>query len=125
MVDIAVGVIVSVDVPCGVTIGGGGTVAVLPPPQPAVLNNASSVIAAKAVPNAKPLVCAVVRRSVFLTSHARNIMMSASIGRLRTPPRGVRRGAFKNGNSAALPLVVTVTDRGAGLPFESCSVEGT
>ena len=121
--DIAVGVITIVEVPGGVTMGGGVTAA-LPPPQPATPNATQRTTAPSAPLKINCLLSAALPNvptclKVIKTSNA-----SASKGNTRSPPNGLNRTRIVGGKMAP-PLVETVMVNSAGAPFATDTLEGT
>jgi hypothetical protein len=123
--DMALGVTVIVEVPDGVTIGGGGgTTEALPPPQPATPQATQKTALARTVASLKrlepPAFCKV--RKVLEAS--RRSSASAKKGNRCRPGVGLRRNGAKGGEMAE-PLVVTVTVKGAGAPPEIETLAGS
>jgi hypothetical protein len=121
--DMALGVTIIVEVPEGVTIGGGTTEA-LPPPQPARPQAAQKTAIARIVASLKcqepPAFCKVRR----VLDERRRTSVSANKGQTRRPGIGLMRSGADNGALAA-PLVVTVTVNGTTAPFEIDTLAGT
>ena len=124
--DIAAGVITIVEVPEGVTMGGGVTAALpaaLPAPQPLKLTPTQKTTTVNALLNAIRLTLVVfpyTRRFVIATSETR---ASATNGSKRDPPNGLSRRRIVGGKSAP-PLVDTVTVNGDGMPFAMDTLNG-
>lgn len=124
--DVALREIVMVEVPEGVTTGGGGVTAALPPPQPVRINEMQKIGAARTPQSAKRFLRTTGRStSAFLLENANTKKRSASkigAGKGTRKTGGMRSGA--NGGSSAEPLVVTVTVKVAG-PLASETLAGT
>ena len=125
--DVALSEIVSVEVPEGVTMGGGVVIVALPPPQPA-RKNGMQKMAAERTPRSvgRLLRTGGGNGRAFLLKKAnsqkrRASKIGASTGTRETG--GVRSGAA--GGNCARPLVVTVTLKGAGFPFVTATLEGS
>lgn len=126
--DVALMVIVIVEVPEGVMMGGGvvttlGDGVVMLLPQPVAPITKQSRIAARAPLHAKRRVRVApssVQRFLVMITKSRT---TARSGRTRIPAGGAKRLGVKCG-SAAPPLVDTATVNGAGVPFASVTVAG-
>ena len=123
--EVALSEIVMVEVPEGVTTGGG--VVVLPPPQPARNNGMKKMATAERAPQSvrRLLRTAGGNARSFLLKRENNRERSASkigVGTGTRETGGMLSGA--EGGNWAGPLVVTVTLKGAGLPFVTATLEG-
>ena len=123
-------VMVIVEVPEGVMMGGGGvgavvTALVLPPllPQPVTLIREQSRIAVRAPLHAKRLgrrASSNIRRFLAIISMSK---VNARSGRTRIPSGGRKRLGIESGSTPA-PLVDTVTVKGAGVPLAIATLAG-
>src|SRR5215469_6673189 len=126
--EVALSEIVMVEVPEGVTIGGGVVVVALLPPQPAKKNGMERIATAKRTPQSVRRLLRTAHGSTraFLPKDASSRKRRASkvgAGRGTREMGGMRSGAV--GGNWAGPLVVTVTLKGAGFPFVTATVEGS
>jgi len=127
--DVAVSEIVMVEVPEGVTTGGGGVTAALPPPQPAKANGRQKIAAERTAQRTRRLLRAgswSARRFLPRTVNKKKSRASTiGVGRGTCGTRemgGMRSGA--DGGNWAGPLVVTLTVNVAG-PLASETPAGT
>ena len=123
MGDMALTVIVMVEVPEGVTRGGGVVVMALLLPQPAAeITEQRKMMVSAAVHAKRREWSAGAKIQRFMTKNARRIKSS---GRSRR----IRDGGLKchgiEGGSTAVPAVETVTVNGAGAPFAIDTAGGT
>jgi hypothetical protein len=121
--DIALSVIVMVEVPEGVMTGGGVRKA-LPPPQPATPRTTLKTAVARTAQSLKRLGPAALCNLLRFFKAIQRTSASANKGNTRSPGVGLRRGGAEGGKMAA-PLVVTVTVNGAAAPFEIDTLAGT
>jgi|SRR5215467_2149235 len=120
--EVAASVMVSIEVPGGVTIGGGAT-ATEPPPQPARPRNRQRIAETKTPQSAKRRPFARANAQRFLTSNRRRTASASSGSRRVAETGGTRRGTY--GGKIAEPLVFTVTLKVVEVPLVSETVEGT
>ena len=115
---------VMVEVPEGVTAGGGGATAALPPPQPTALRIAPKMTAARTPENVKRRAPLVLPDSRSPFRKRRRTSVNARKGSSGTLENG---GGASGGESGvrADPLVVTVTVNGVAIPFARDTLAGT
>jgi len=97
-------------------------VLVLPPPQPAVANPKTTIIAS-ALASARRLGC-VVEADLPLSASEKSAI--ATVSRVNTPETGNRNGRVRSakGRAAAAPVVVTITVNGVAVPPETWRFDG-
>src|SRR5215469_5669292 len=123
--EVAASVMVSVEVPGGVTIGGGGATATEaePPPQPARPRDTQKIPKASIPQNAKRFL-ALAHSNARLFRSNKRISATASSGSRGVPEIGRgRRGA--DGGRIDKPAVFTVTVKVAAVPLARETAEGT
>src|SRR5215831_16553148 len=124
--DVALSEIVSVEVPEGVTMGGGVVIAALPPPQPARENGMQKMAAERTPQSVRRLLRAGGGNGrAFLLKKANSQKRRASKTGAGTGKRETGGVGGAKGGNWAVPLVVTVTLKGAGFPFVTATLEGS
>lgn len=126
MGDVALKEIVMVEVPEGVTIGGGGVIAALPPPQPANTKAVQKIATKKTPQKARRFLRAAGwnARRCLLKNASKKKSRASKIGAGRgTRESGGMRSGMEGGNAAG-PLVVTVTLKVA-VPLARETLAGT
>jgi hypothetical protein len=121
---------VKAEVPVGVTVGAGVVVctrveeALLPPPHPAEPYAASRTEVVSSPPSAQRQAGPMFSRGVLRTRASKGRRHITKSGSERQLANGAAGGQGEMGIITPLPLVLTATEKGIGLPLITCSTEG-
>lgn len=125
--DTADGVTVIVNVPCGVTTGGGvcatGLETLPAPPQPAPLKTSRQAQHANRADNRRELEPR--SRSVLAAAMSTRNNMTTMAGMGRKRQSGSSDGGVISMGSIPAPVVLTATVKAVGLPFDTGTLAGT